>query len=75
MNRGNGNADGIGFNLLNTNIGAFDIDDCRNPASMEIDPFALDLVKRANSKAPGFSPAASPHVADWTTIQRNQDRS
>jgi putative DNA primase/helicase len=35
--------------LLDTNIAAFDIDDCRNPESKEIDPFAMALVKRANS--------------------------
>lgn len=45
----NGKADGIGFCLLGTNISAFDIDDCRNPETMEIHPFALELVKRANS--------------------------
>jgi hypothetical protein len=44
-----GKADGIGFCLLNTNICAFDIDDCRDVETMEIDPFAMELVKRANS--------------------------
>jgi hypothetical protein len=44
-----GKADGIGFCLLNTDIAAFDIDDCRNPETEEIDLFAMALVKRANS--------------------------
>jgi hypothetical protein len=42
-------ADGIGFCLRGTDIGAFDIDNCRDPATKEVHPFALDLVKRANS--------------------------
>src|SRR5262245_42887866 len=41
-----GRADGIGFCLLGTNICAFDIDDCRDPASGNIDPVALALLKR-----------------------------
>jgi Family of unknown function (DUF5906) len=45
----NGEADGIGFCLRGTDIGAFDIDNCRNPETKEIHPFALDLVARANS--------------------------
>src|SRR5437762_6073180 len=42
-------ADGIGFCLLGTEIVAFDIDKCRNPASGVIDPAAIDLVSRAAS--------------------------
>ena len=42
-------ADGIGFCLFETEIGAFDIDDCRDPTTREIDPWALKLVKKAAS--------------------------
>ena len=45
------NADGIGFCLLNSGYGAFDIDDCRDPASGAIDPWAEKLVARAGSYA------------------------
>jgi putative DNA primase/helicase len=44
-----GEADGIGFNLLGSKISAFDIDDCRDPETGELHPFALDLIERANS--------------------------
>lgn len=42
-------ADGIGFCLLNSEYGAFDLDDCRDVASGTIDPWAQELVKRAGS--------------------------
>jgi hypothetical protein len=41
--------DGIGFVIFGTDICAFDIDDCRNPKTGEIDPIAMSLVNRANS--------------------------
>jgi hypothetical protein len=41
--------DGIGFCLLNSGYAAFDIDDCRDPTTGIIDPWALDLVARAGS--------------------------
>ena len=41
----------IGFCLLNSGYGAFDIDDCRDPASGAIDPWAEKLVARAGSYA------------------------
>jgi primase-polymerase (primpol)-like protein len=41
--------DGIGFALLNTGIAAFDLDDCRNAQTGEVDPWAQDLVTRAGS--------------------------
>jgi hypothetical protein len=44
-----GQADGIGYNLLGAPIGAFDIDRCRDPETGRIHPYALDLIKRANS--------------------------
>jgi hypothetical protein len=42
-------ADGIGFCLLNSNYGAFDIDDCRDATTGAIDPWAMALVARAGS--------------------------
>jgi hypothetical protein len=44
-----GGFDGIGFNLSGTDIAAFDLDKCRNPATGEIAPEAMELVNRANS--------------------------
>jgi hypothetical protein len=44
-----GQVDGIGFVLFGTDICAFDIDNCRNPTTREIDPVAISLVNRANS--------------------------
>jgi hypothetical protein len=43
--------DGIGYCLLNGDIAAFDIDNCRDPVSGAIDPWAIALVQRANSYA------------------------
>jgi hypothetical protein len=43
------NFDGIGFCLLNSDISAFDLDDCRDPQTGVIDPWALDLVERVGS--------------------------
>ena len=44
-----GKCDGIGFNLLGTDIAAFDIDDCRDPATGAIAPEAMAIVDRAAS--------------------------
>jgi hypothetical protein len=41
--------DGIGYNLLDGDIAAFDIDHCRDPSSGTIKPWATALVERANS--------------------------
>ena len=41
--------DGIGYNLYDGGIGAFDIDHCRNPETGELTAAAKQLVKRANS--------------------------
>lgn len=41
--------DGIGFALLDSNYGAFDIDDCRDPESGVVHPWAIDLVQKAGS--------------------------
>jgi predicted P-loop ATPase len=42
-------AAGVGFCLLNSGVAAFDIDDCRDPVTEEIEPAARKLVKRAGS--------------------------
>ena len=44
-----GQCDGIGFNLLGTDIAAFDIDKCRDPATGDIAPEAIAIVNRATS--------------------------
>jgi hypothetical protein len=44
-----GQCDGIGFNLLDADIAAFDIDDCRDPDTGAIAPEAMTLVERAAS--------------------------
>src|SRR6516165_9595365 len=44
-----GQADGIGLCLLNTNLGVFDADDCRNSGNGALEPAAERLVKRANT--------------------------
>ena len=45
------NYDGIGFTLLRSGLAAFDIDDCRDPETGAVEPWAMALVKRANSYA------------------------
>jgi hypothetical protein len=44
-----GNGDGIGLCLLQSELGVFDLDDCRNPGTGTIEPAAERLIKRANS--------------------------
>jgi Family of unknown function (DUF5906) len=44
-------ADGIGFVITNSEIAAFDIDDCRDPTTGAIDPWAMALVARSGSYA------------------------
>ena len=39
--------DGIGFCLQGTEIVAFDIDDCRDPSTQAIHPWAQQLIERA----------------------------
>jgi predicted P-loop ATPase len=46
-----GKADGIGLCLLNSPLSAFDLDDCRNIATGNIEPAAQRLVTRAKSYA------------------------
>jgi hypothetical protein len=41
--------DGIGYCLQGGDVGAFDIDNCRDPESGTIDPWAMALVERAAS--------------------------
>jgi hypothetical protein len=45
----NGQGDGIGLCLLNSGLGAFDVDDCRDPATGNIEPAARKLIRRAKS--------------------------
>ena len=42
-------ADGIGFMLPHSGIGAFDLDNCRDVKTGKIEPYATSLVERANS--------------------------
>jgi predicted P-loop ATPase len=42
-------ADGIGFCLLGSGIAAFDLDNCRNPETGELHPWAAAFVTRASS--------------------------
>ena len=44
-----GKCGGIGFNLSGTNIAAFDLDNCRDPATGDIAPAAMGYVDRAAS--------------------------
>jgi primase-polymerase (primpol)-like protein len=53
-----GKYDGIGFCLLDGNIVAFDIDNCRGPHTGLIYSWALELVDRANSYAE-FTPSGT----------------
>ena len=48
-----GQCDGIGFNLSGTDIAAFDIDKCRDPATGDIAPEAMFIVDRATSYTNG----------------------
>lgn len=41
--------DGVGFVLTDTDIAAFDIDNCRDPTTSVIYPWALELVEKAQS--------------------------
>jgi Uncharacterized conserved protein len=41
--------DGIGLVLTNSNVSAFDLDDCRDPESGDLEPWASDLVKQCGS--------------------------
>ena len=42
-------ADGVGFCLLNSGLVAFDLDDCRNATTGELESAARDLIARAKS--------------------------
>jgi primase-polymerase (primpol)-like protein len=44
-----GDFNGIGICLLDSNIVAFDIDHCRNPKTKQIDPYALKLIERSGT--------------------------
>lgn len=44
-----GQCDGIGFNLLGTDLGVFDLDKCRDPVTGSIAPEAMSIVYRSVS--------------------------
>ena len=44
-----GKYDGIGFNLLDSSFGAFDLDDCRDVATEEIEGAAKEIMARVGS--------------------------
>jgi hypothetical protein len=44
-----GQCDGIGFNLLGTDLGVFDLDKCRDPVTSSIAPEAMSIVYRSVS--------------------------
>jgi primase-polymerase (primpol)-like protein len=44
-----GGYDGIGYALLDSNIAAFDLDDCYNPETRLIHPWVKELIARAGS--------------------------
>lgn len=44
-----GESDGVGLCLLQSELGVFDLDDCRDPKNGTIEPAAEHLIKRANS--------------------------
>jgi putative DNA primase/helicase len=46
-----GKADGVGFTLMNCNIAAIDLDDCRDPQTGKLHPWAADVVTRSGSYA------------------------
>lgn len=50
-------ADGVGFILKDSNIGALDLDDCRDPKTGKLDAWARDLVKRANGTYVELTPS------------------
>jgi hypothetical protein len=44
-----GAAEGVGLCLLQSELGVFDLDDCRDPGTGTLEPAAERLIKRANS--------------------------
>ena len=71
-----GQCDGIGFNLLGTDIAAFDLDKCRDPVTGGIAPEAMELVDRAAllyEITPSAAPAcASSASASGAKVHRKQ---
>jgi Family of unknown function (DUF5906) len=51
--------DGIGLNLLDSIIIAFDVDDCRDPITGHLDPWAADLVKRSGPSYTEITPSGT----------------
>ncbi|HEY8006042.1 MAG TPA: hypothetical protein VIE66_04395 [Methylocella sp.] len=42
---------GVGYNIFHSQLAVFDLDDCRNPETGEILPWALDLINKAKTYA------------------------
>jgi hypothetical protein len=67
--------DGIGFCLLNSNLAAFDIDDCRDATTGVIHNWATELVTKANSYTEITVSGTGLRIIGWGTgirIHRKQ---
>ena len=62
--------DGIGFVLTDTEFAAFDIDDCPDPNTGEIHPWAQRLVERVKAIARSLSAAPGCASSDWAPVRR-----
>jgi hypothetical protein len=70
-----GEADGIGFMLKDSNIAAFDIDDCRDVETGGIAPWAMELVEEADSYAEVTVSGTGLRIVGFATgphVHRNQ---
>lgn len=62
-----GSADGIGFALRGSGILAFDLDDCRDPNTSALKPWAVDLVQRCKSYTEVTPSGAGLRIIGTTT--------
>ena len=70
-----GLADGIGYMLADANLGAFDLDDCRDPVTGVIAEWAARLVEEADSYTEITVSGTGLRIlgrATGSTVQRNQ---
>jgi len=68
-------ADGIGFCLLGSPFGAFDIDDCRDVETGAVSPWAMELVQRSKSYAeitPSGTGLRIIGIAEGARVHRKQ---
>jgi hypothetical protein len=49
LTKNGGKFEGVGFCLLGTDIAAFDLDDCRDPKTGAVEPWAQSLIERAGT--------------------------